>query len=391
MKKLLALVLCVMMFVSVLSTSAFANTATVIPDFDRSITNRPLATIASEANANKAIGHAKKNIEYMYGALAADTAVFETVKNMDSTVDSLVKEMFKDAKDLTPALTASVLERNTKLYVKDVLGTSIVNYLDDHFGDFAKTSWSTRTTDYKLGLSYQGNIRGFETYVDTLTGTIYLTSDLGATWNTWDLSLADLNNGVGGLANVHAVAAADAPAWDTAMANWAFGYEGGSLTYTGKQDAVTGDYLYRDANGVIFAFDDVTGNWTMTTDSLGRAANVGATYVNATTVTRTQDIDYDPIKYIETFGKAVNDAFNDKKNAANLQNIIYQMYSAKVMADVADEMQTLRDNIRDWENGDPLLANYHFNEGLFIPYAMVQWNDLPESQFERIPDTIFAP
>ena len=380
MKKLLALVLCVMMFVAIIPTAAFADAATVTRDFTRSITNTPLATIASEANANKAIGHAKKNIEYMYGALAADTAVFETVKNMDSTVDSLVKEMFKDAKNL-PFITASALENNTKLYVKDVLGTSIVNYLDDHWTDFTKTSWSNKTTDYKLGLSYIGNIRNFETYVDTLTGTVYLTDATGARWNTWDLSLADLRNNKGGAANVHPITnPANAPTWDATMRNWVFDYKGGSLTYTGKQDAVTGDYLYRDANGVIFAFDDATGNWTMTTDSLRTAANTGATYVNAT-----------PIKYVETFGKAVNDAFNDKENAANLQNIMYQMYYAKVRADVDDEMQTLRENIRDWENGDPLLENYHFNEQLFIPYAMVDWTDIPEAAFERIPDTIWAP
>jgi hypothetical protein len=384
MKKLLALVLCVMMFVSVLPTSAFANTATVTRDFTRSISNTPLATIASEANANKAIGHAKKNIEYMYGALAADTAVFETVKNMDSTVDSLVKEMFKDAKDLTPALTASVLERNTKLYVKDVLGTSIVNYLDDHFGDFAKSSWTTRTTAFNLNTVFQGAIRGYNVY-EGHNGQLYLWDAVGG-WQTTTLSLAELNAGVS-LTGTLASFAGLTPVG----ANWAESYDAGSLTYTGKQDAVTGAYLYVNGDGVVFALDDATGNWTMTRDSLRTAANDGATYVNATTVTRTQDIDYDPIKYIETFGKAVNDAFNDKKNAANLQNIMYQMYSAKVMADVADEMQTLRDNIRDWENGDPLLANYHFNEGLFIPYAMVQWNDLPETQFERIPDTIFAP
>jgi hypothetical protein len=293
--------------------------------------------------------------------------------------------MFKDAKDLTPTLTASVLERNTKLYVKDVLGTSIVNYLDDHFDDFTKTSWTTRTTAFNLPTINAGVNRGYNAYVGK-NGQVYLYDLTQQTWQTTTLTINEFNNGVpltGTLAPTNRLV------WDGTQ--WVEPFDASSLSYTGKQDAVTGDYLYVDDNDVVFALNNATGNWTMTRDSLRRAANVGATYVNATTVTRTEDIDYDPIKYIETFGKAVNDAFNDKKNAANLQNIMYQMYSAKVLADVADEMDTLRDNIRDWENGDPLLANYHFNEQLFIPYAMVDWDDLPESRFESIPGTVFAP
>jgi len=174
MKKLLALVLCVMMFVSVLSTNAFADKARVPahPDFDAgTIVDTPRA-----ASNNDAIKKAKENIEYMYGALAADNAVFGTIKSMDSVIGSLAKELFKDVDEFM-GIPGGKLESNTKTVLRDYIGSAIVNYLDDHRGTFetASQSWRVTLADGSNGsLTYTGKTTetGDPIYIDK-DGTIY--------------------------------------------------------------------------------------------------------------------------------------------------------------------------------------------------------------------------
>jgi hypothetical protein len=82
MKKLLALVLCVMMFVSVVPTSAFAGGYYV---------DYPVNT-ASQYNTQikNMIKHTKTNVENAYKALVADEVVYSSAKTMDDTIVSLV-------------------------------------------------------------------------------------------------------------------------------------------------------------------------------------------------------------------------------------------------------------------------------------------------------------
>ena len=174
MKKLLAMVLCVMMFVSVLSTNAFADKPRdpAHPDMDTgTIVNTPRA-----ASNNDAIKKAKENIEYMYGALAADNAVFGTIQSMDSVIGSLAKELFKDVDEFR-GIPGGKLESNTKTVLRDYIGRSIVNYLDDHRGNFetASQSWRVTLTDGTNGsLTYTGKSTetGDPIYIDK-DGTIY--------------------------------------------------------------------------------------------------------------------------------------------------------------------------------------------------------------------------
>jgi hypothetical protein len=170
MKKLLALVLCVMMFVSVLSTNAFAAKATVAPHSDTdtgSLIDTPRA-----ASNNKAVKNAKENIEYMYGALAADNAVFGTIKSMDSVISSIAKDMFKDVDDYL-GIPGGKLESNTKTVLRDYIGSSIVDYLDDHMGNFATVS-----QDFRVQLA--DGTMGSLTYTGKSTSTgdpIYINAD----------------------------------------------------------------------------------------------------------------------------------------------------------------------------------------------------------------------
>jgi hypothetical protein len=174
MKKLLALVLCVMMFVSVLSTNAFADKALdpAHPDMDTgTIVNTPRA-----ASNNDAIKKAKENIEYMYGALAADNAVFGTIKSMDSVIGSLAKELFKDVDEFM-GIPGGKLESNTKTVLRDYVGSAIVNYLDDHRSTFetASQSWRVVLADGSTGsLTYTGKTTesGDPIYIDK-DGAVY--------------------------------------------------------------------------------------------------------------------------------------------------------------------------------------------------------------------------
>ena len=169
MKKLLALILCVMMFVSVMSTAAFADKPAYGPHPD--LDTLPLAPKQSAAANEKAIKNAKENIEFMYGVLAADNAVFGTVKTMDSIVGDLAKAMFADV-DTAFGLTGDKLESNTKMVMRDYLGSEVVRYMNKHVGDF-----SSRSTSYTVGgaaISYTGRTtgNGSPIYVDA-AGNIY--------------------------------------------------------------------------------------------------------------------------------------------------------------------------------------------------------------------------
>ena len=82
MKKLLALVLCVMMFVSVLPTAAFAGS--YLPNVDSN-------TVASyNKQIKNMIKNTKEDIEKAYKALAGDKIVYTSAKAMDDTIVEMV-------------------------------------------------------------------------------------------------------------------------------------------------------------------------------------------------------------------------------------------------------------------------------------------------------------
>ena len=110
MKKLLALILCVMMFVSVLSTSAFA----VYPFVDD-----PLANSNTYAREIKnMIKNTKDNIKNAYGVLIMDESVYTSAKFMDDTIVGLID-----------AISA------------DLIGKKIVVYKEDGTIDPTKTAY----------------------------------------------------------------------------------------------------------------------------------------------------------------------------------------------------------------------------------------------------------
>ena len=94
MKKLLALILCVMMFVSVVPMSAYA--ASDLPADDYPTIENPLSSANEYANEIKnMIKHTRENIETAYGVLVMDQVVYNSAKGMDDAIVNLVDGIAK--------------------------------------------------------------------------------------------------------------------------------------------------------------------------------------------------------------------------------------------------------------------------------------------------------
>ena len=109
MKKLLALILCVMMFVSVIPTMAFAETATATDITPKDADGYASSIAAAKADptskatlesaaaykkqVEKMIENTKKNVATAYGILAMDQVVYSSAKSMDDVIVNLVDQI----------------------------------------------------------------------------------------------------------------------------------------------------------------------------------------------------------------------------------------------------------------------------------------------------------
>jgi hypothetical protein len=331
MKKLLALVLCVMMFVAIIPTAAFAATATPTsivyeaPDFPKAGDSAWPSITASK----KAISDAKANIEYVYGALAADTAVFGTIKGMDEVITNLAKGVFADVDGYTyvtknaagnkivVTVGNSTLVDNTKAALRDIIGSSITTYMNKHIGDFATVGHNLYTD---------------EAMTKKISGTGYVNKS-------------------------------------------------GSAIYTDGES-----FYIVDANGNYKKYDG------QETD-IAKLVDYGDAWWGTVqeNIYNDEFFKYDPIKYANTFAKAVNDAWASEKGAKGLEALMYNLYLAKAADEINDKMDDLADEIAVWEGTDNLLAAYGFNDGLHLwdPYAFLDDNSIPKSV--HVPATVIAP
>ncbi len=272
MKKLLALVLCVMMFVAVIPTAAFAadpatNTSVVYvaPKFPEAGNSAWPSITASK----KAISDAKANIEYVYGALAADTAVFGTIKGMDDVITNLAKGVFadvdgytyvttnKEGKPVVVTVGNSTLVDNTKAALRDIIGSSITTYMNKHIGDFTTVGhnlYTDKDLKNKIVDSTYDTKDGATIYFDGTNYFVYdAVNDAYRKTNSTDI------------AALQTVNSTDKSVWSTV------------------QDKIYDDEYFK----------------------------------------------YDPIKYANTFAKAVNDAWASEKGAKGLEALMYNLYLAK--------------------------------------------------------------
>jgi len=126
MKKLLALILCVMMFVAVIPTAAFADTVYTAN-----------SGWASKSASKDAIDSAKDNIEAAYGALVADKTVYGTVQAIDGIITSMAKGFFADLEDGATLFDVDFTQDNlidgTKGFLRSVIGEEICKEMDKKF------------------------------------------------------------------------------------------------------------------------------------------------------------------------------------------------------------------------------------------------------------------
>jgi hypothetical protein len=128
MKKLLALILCVMMFVSVISTSAFADT------YDH--TDQRVWRGAGQVK--DLVEALKTNVNVMYGAIAADTAVYKTVKSIDDIMKDLVDKMMENYGPTAAGTRqpGSVINDAVIAGLRATIGGEISDYLTKHTNDY---------------------------------------------------------------------------------------------------------------------------------------------------------------------------------------------------------------------------------------------------------------
>jgi hypothetical protein len=325
MKKLLALVLCVMMFVAVIPTAAFADAVQPAP-----VPADPTDAWPSVYASNKAISNAKKNIEYLYNGLAADNAVFSGIKAMDSFVVDLAKGLFTDVDDYTYTtrvwdvatqkfiekkytVSNDTLVKNTKAELRSIIGDSISDYMNDHIASYAEISTHF---EYDNGTLLKSN------YVDAAGRPIYVHSETG---------------------NIYSV--------DT----------NGKLWYNATANAET---TIEDRLAVAAASG--AGRWA--------GGNVAPTTV--------LDYQYDPIKYANTFATAMSKALTSNKGAKGLEAYVYGLMQAKVAKEVDDKFDDFWDAVEEWEDGTAILDYYGWNENSLDPYAFINPFNLPKASMD---------
>ena len=327
MKKLLALILCVAMVLS-LAPMAFAddNQPRAEPDYVPAAQRWP-----GTAASNKAIKNAKENIEYVYGVLAADTGVFSTVKAVDGVITGIVDGIFEDladgmkikdfngVADLDVIIPQSVLKDGTKADLRSLVGHEISHYMNSHIGSFAKVTHRGFAID-GVRVSAPTTLDG-EYYVDLYGSLLYKGTD----------------NKIYGLDKNF---------------NW-FVYNG---TKTIKQ---------------LTEQEPERGAWTEIDDD---------------DVEWVTDYRYDPVKYMDAFATAATKALASEKGSAALTAYVYGLYELKAISDINDDLDDLLDDVDDWEDGTAILHQYGWYEDSLDPYAFIDITNLPNAQQIAVAD-----
>jgi len=318
MKKLLALILCVVMVLS-LAPMAFADADQPFPTSDAD------AKWYSTSAAKKVVSNAKKNIEYMYGGLAADEAVFGTIKAMDSIVVDLAKGMFEGIDEYTYVnggvkwyISNSTLVDNTKAVLRNVIGGEVADYMNKHASSYIDGA--------SIHYEFAGENRLFSSGVtNTNTGYTFYTTAAGdiyakGTGNTWYLV-------------------------DTS-----------GTPYTTAAETIE------------WLADAGAGRFTQINPANGPAEII--------------DYRYDPIKYANSFATAVTKALSSEKGAANLSAYMYTLMQMKVAKEVDDKLDDFWTSVRNWEDGTAILDAYGFAEASMDPYAFIDPYNVPKATMD---------
>jgi hypothetical protein len=129
MKKLLALILCVMMFVSVMSTAAFA-------DVGNAASQRKWAGSTQTKDIVEAL---RNNVQNIYGSLAADQVIYDSMKSTNTMINDLVDEMLKEYRANSAygtGVAKTDIRDAIRAGIKSAVGGTVSDYLRGHTSDY---------------------------------------------------------------------------------------------------------------------------------------------------------------------------------------------------------------------------------------------------------------
>ena len=155
MKKLLALVLCVMLFVSIIPTSAFAAWPGKVVGSKN--TSGGYYAVQDNRDAIDALNDA---IDNMYYSLATNQTVFGTAQMLHSLADGMVKDLLADVEDYKSDVTGKTydhdtLVNNSRAFLKGIIGKYVHDYVDgksDYFMDDGSIDYEKYLKVYTKGV-----------------------------------------------------------------------------------------------------------------------------------------------------------------------------------------------------------------------------------------------
>ena len=155
MKKLLAMILCVAMVLS-LAPAAFAGSGSTGGKYNWDEEYERTPQYISAGAAKKAISDLGKDMKAMYYAVAADETVFGTAKGIYDMTNGMAKELLKDTDKLTYYDVAGVkhtiyqedLIDNVRSGFNHIIGDEIANYLTKHRGSFTDSDNNFKPDKY---------------------------------------------------------------------------------------------------------------------------------------------------------------------------------------------------------------------------------------------------
>jgi hypothetical protein len=162
MKKLLALILCVVMVMSLAPAAFAANEGTT--GGVRVVNADQDPSFADLSVANSVITKLNKDIKALYTATAANETVFQSAKGIYDFTDSLAKELLKDTEKVKfpdgTTIYNEDLSSNLRKALNHVIGDEIRNYMNDRVDAFTNGNGRIQPDKY------------LNTYVKALNNTL---------------------------------------------------------------------------------------------------------------------------------------------------------------------------------------------------------------------------
>jgi hypothetical protein len=154
MKKLLALILCVAMVLSIAPAAfaAFPGDPGTVGGDGHAYPGDRVPEYMGTAAAKKAVTDLGKDIKAMYYAIAADEAVFGTAKGIYDFTDSLAKDLLKDIDKVDFANGDTIYQEdlisNVRKGFNHIIGNEISNYLNDRVSNFTDGNGNIQPDKY---------------------------------------------------------------------------------------------------------------------------------------------------------------------------------------------------------------------------------------------------